>query len=118
MQTLPLANDVIAITGTPFPEPVVTSIIQNAALIGGDCLQSVVGPLYTAAVKWLAAHMVASAGETSGSLTSDKLGDAAQAYARAVTGAGLMGTVYGQQAIALVPCLSGIGMRQAKSWVL
>ena len=120
MPQLPSAADVIALTGTDFPVPFVGAIIQDAALIASDCLRGVDGDRQEAALKWLAAHLISSAGETSGTLTSDKLGDAAQTYAKTVTvtGAGLMGSAYGQQAIALLPCLSGIGMRTGKFLVL
>ena len=118
MPQLPSANDVITLTGTELTAPVVEAIIADAALIAAQCLDGVDGDRQEAALKWLAAHLVSSAGEASGSLTSDKLGDAAQTYAKSVTGAGLMGSAYGQQAIALLPCLSGIGMRTGKFVVL
>jgi len=118
MPQLPSANDVITLTGTELTAPVVEAIIADAELIAAQCLEGVDGDRQEAALKWLAAHLVSSAGNTSGSLTSDKLGDAAQTYAKSVTGAGLMGSVYGQQAIALLPCLSGIGMRTGKFVVL
>ena len=118
MPQLPSAADVIALTGSTLPEVVIEAVIDDAALIASACLEGVDGDRQEAALKWLAAHLVSSAGETSGSLTSDKLGDAAQTYAKTITGAGLMGSVYGQQAIALLPCLSGIGMRTGKFVVL
>ena len=118
MPQLPSAADVIAITGTSLPEVVVDAIITDAALIAAQCFEGVDGDRQEAALKWLAAHLVSSAGEANGSLTSDRLGDAAQTYAKSVTGAGLMGSAYGQQAIALLPCLSGIGMRTGKFVVL
>lgn len=117
-QTLPTASDVIALTETDLSEAVVYGIIADASVLAADCLSGVLDPAYTSVIKWLAAHMVASAGDSSGAMTSDRLGDAQQSFSRAVTGAGLMGTAYGQQAIALAPCLSGLGMRQAKTWVL
>ena len=118
MPQLPSAADVIALTGSGMSEAFVDAIIQDAALIASACLEGVDGDRQEAALKWLAAHLISSAGETSGSLTSDRLGDAAQTYAKTVTGAGLMGSAYGQQAIALLPCLSGIGMRTGKFVVL
>ena len=118
MTQIPTAFDVIALTGTDLPDHFVSAVIQDAALIASDCLKGVDGQRQEAALKWLAAHLLSSVGGTSEGLTSDKLGDAAQTYSRTVTGAGLMGTAYGQQAIAILPCLSGLGMRTGKFVVL
>lgn len=112
MPTLPSAADVIAITGTSLPETVVTALIQDAALVAANCISQYDGPRQTAIIKWLAAHMIASTAQGGESvLTSDKLGDASQTFARATLGAGLRGSMYGQQALALDPsgCLARKG---------
>lgn len=113
----PAASDVIALTGTSLPDAVVTTIIGNAGLIAAACLAGVSDERETAALLWLAAHLVAS---TNGSraITSWKLGDASHTYASATTGDGLSGTVYGQQAIALLPCLATLGRATASLEVI
>lgn len=101
MPTLPTASDVIALTETGLSAAVVTTLIDDAALVAGDCITGYADDRQTAIIKWLAAHMVASTDAGGGTLTSDKLGDASQSYARATMGDGLRGTIYGQQALAL-----------------
>lgn len=113
----PTASDVIALTGTDMPEAVVSAIIDDAALIAADCLSSVSDALETAALKWLSAHLIASTND-GGVIQSEKLGDASDTYSRAATGDGIMGTTYGQQAVALVPCLGRLGRPTAKVTVV
>lgn len=108
--SLPEASDVIALTGTKLPEPVVEAIINDAALMAYDCLADQSEEMQIAVVKWLAAHLVSMAGGgSSGMLTSRRLGDASKTYAVSASGDGLKGTVYGRQVIALLPCLSTLG---------
>ena len=115
----PSAQTVIDLTGTDLSEPAVSSIIDDAALIAGPCLSGVSDAVAASAVKWLAAHLVASTSDMgSATLTSDKLGDASQSWSRAKTGDALMGTSYGQQAVALIPCLARVGRAQASITVL
>lgn len=110
---------VIALTGCELSEPVVASIIEDAALIADPCLAGVPTIRANAAIKWLAAHLVASTSDQgSATLTSDKLGDASQSWARGQMGDGLMGTTYGQQAVALVPCLARVGRARASIEVI
>lgn len=101
MPTLPSAIDVISLTETSLAEAVVTSLIDDAALVAGDCIAGYSDDRQTSIIKWLAAHMVASTDAGGGTLTSDKLGDASQTFARATMSDGLRGTIYGQQALAL-----------------
>lgn len=115
----PDAQTVIDLTGTDLSEPVVTLIIEDAALIAGPCLSGVADDRATSAIKWLAAHLVASTSDGgAATLTSDKLGDASQSWARAQMGDGIVGSTYGQQAVALVPCLARVGRAQASVEVL
>lgn len=120
MPTLPTASDVIALTGTALPEAVVTSLIADAALVAGECLTGYSDDRQTAIIKWLAAHMVASTDAGGATLTSEKLGDASQTFARATMGEGLKGTIYGQQALALDinGCLAGRGKGRASVEVI
>lgn len=110
----PTAASVIAITGTKLSDAIVDSIIADAELIASSCLTAAGASdaLETSVVKWLAAHLVAST-SGNGTLTSRKLGDASKSYASTSLGDGLMGTAYGQQAVALLPCLATIGRAQA-----
>lgn len=106
MATLPTESEVIAITGTDFSEAVVDAIIADAALIAEGCISSYSDERQTAIIKWLACHLIAStngaSGTGSGSVTSSKLGDASESYAKsALTGEGLKATHYGQQALLL-----------------
>lgn len=101
MPTLPLASEVIDLTGTALSEAIVTTLISDAALIAGDCITPYSEERQTAIIKWLAAHMAASTDAGGGTLTQDKLGDASQSYARATLGDNLRGTIYGQQALIL-----------------
>lgn len=106
MPTLPTASEVIALTGTDFSEAVVDAIIEDAALIAEGCISAYSDARQTAIIKWLACHLIAStngaSGSGSGSVTSYKLGDASESYAKsALTGDGLASTHFGQQALLL-----------------
>lgn len=111
---LPTAAQVKAIVETALDDSVVDSIIADAALLAEHCLQGLSNDRQTAIVKWLAAHLIAST-DSSATLASSKLGDASESYVRATTGERLMGTTYGQQAIALDPngCLVKLGKAKA-----
>lgn len=104
----PDAADVIAITGTKLSSTIVELIINSAELMAADCLVGYDDDVQTAALLWLSAHLVAST-SGSGAVTSRKLGDASKSYATAQLGNGIMGTSYGQQAVALIPCLGLLG---------
>ena len=120
MPTLPTASDVIALTGTDMPDAVVESIIDDAALFAEGCIASYSAERQTAIIKWIAAHMVQST-SGGGSLQSQKLGDASETYARSsLSGDGLKGTHYGQQAIGLDPsgCLARKGRAPASVQVI
>lgn len=116
MPTLPTTSEVISLTGTQFPEEVVDSIIADAALMVERCISPLNEARQTAIIKWVSCHLIASTngadGSRGGAITSFKLGDASETYARAVlSGEGLKATFYGQQALALDPngCLARLG---------
>jgi hypothetical protein len=120
---LPTADDVRAIIETDKTDPQIEAIIADAALIAKACIADLDADVQKAIVKWLTAHLIASSAsgiEGGAQITSMKLGDASESYARASMGAGLAGTSYGQQALALDPngCLAQIGMRRAYFKVL
>lgn len=115
----PAASVVISLTGTDLPEPVVTAIIDDAALLAEKCLANFSSDRQVAALKWLAAHLIASTSDEGASVrSSEKLGDAADGFARAQLGNGIMGTTYGQQAVALAPCLGRLGRPTARVTVV
>jgi hypothetical protein len=110
---LPEPSDVIGLVGSGYSSAFVETIIADAAIIAARCLDGVDCATQKAALKWLAAHLIASTAD-GGVATSAKLGDAQDSYARAVMGNGIMGTTYGQQAIAILPCLGRAGRPQAR----
>lgn len=111
--TKPTAADVIALTGTDLSSAVVTQIIDDAALIG-SCVSALTSDEQEAALRWLAAHLVASTSDDGSQVVSSaKLGDASDSYARAKTSDGIAGSTYGQQAIAIAPCLARLGRAKA-----
>lgn len=113
----PSATEVTNLTGTELDQTVVSALIDDAALIAADCLSGVTDDVETAALKWLSAHLVAST-EEGGVRTSESLGDASESFVRAKVGDGIMGTTYGQQAVALLPCLGRLGCPSAKVTVV
>jgi len=112
MATNPDRRDVIALTGSTLSEDIVNAIIDDAALVVSGCIVNLDAARQTAIIKWVAAHMVASTSSGGGGvLSSQKLGDASESYARGELGKALNSSYYGQQAIALDPngCLRKIG---------
>lgn len=115
----PAASVVIALTGTELSEAVVSSIIDDAALIAAACLEPKSDEVQASALKWLAAHLIASTSDQESKVvTSTKLGDASDTFGAAQLSNGIMGTTYGQQAVALAPCLARLGRARAKITVV
>lgn len=111
----PDAATVLALTGLDIPVPVVESVIDDAALMADNaCMQGYPEERQRAIVKWLSAHLLTSTAG-GGMLSSEKLGDAQDSYARATLSDGLKGTTYGQQALLLDPngCLLKLGKSRA-----
>lgn len=112
----PDAADVIALMGTDLPEPVVQSLIDDAALIVERCIVGLPCERQRAILKWITAHLIASTGDESGEVrTSERLGDAADGFARGQLGDNIASTFFGQQALMLDPngCLNRIGKSRA-----
>lgn len=110
----PDGSDVIALTGTDLPESVVSAIINDAALAADGCLATLSSERQAAALKWLAAHMITATSDISSqSVTSSRLGDASDSYAKGTLGQGINSSFYGQQALAIAPCLAGFGMAKS-----
>ena len=113
----PTAQSVIDLTGTELPESVVDSIIGDAAIIGYACLSPLSADVQQAALKWLTAHLIAST-DSGASIKSESMGDASETYVRAQVKDGIAGTIYGQQAIAIAPCLAQLGRAKARITVV
>lgn len=110
------AAEVIALTGTKLPEPVVEAIIADAAVLAGPCIQALDAARRDAIIRWLSAHMVSTAdGGGTSTLSSRSLGDASKSWARGTLGEGLKSSFFGQQALALDPsgCLARLGKPRA-----
>lgn len=107
----PTAQSVINITGTALTESVVSSIIDDAELMAKECIKNEDSDKQEAVLRWLSAHLVTVS--QGGTLISDKLGDASQSYSAGELGDGLKSTMFGQQAIALSPCISRLGRSKA-----
>lgn len=117
----PTATEVIDLTGTELTEAQVTALIDDAALMVEACINTLSADRQSAIVKWVAAHLIQATGDDSGNvLSSTKLGDASDTFARGSLGDGLSGSYYGQQAIALDPngCLARLGRAKAKIQVV
>lgn len=117
--TLPTAAQVRAIITTDLTDDQIDSYVVDASLLVARCISVLDEVTQTTIIKYTAAHLIQSNGQASGegfantSVTSMKLGDASESYARAAVGSGMASTSYGQQAIALDPngCLLTIGQR-------
>ena len=112
--TTPTATQVRAAITTSLTDSQIDAIVSDAEVLleGCSAFASYSGAKQTAILKWVSAHLIASTNSPgSGSLTQKALGDANESYARPVLGPGMMGTTYGQQAIALDTsgCLANIG---------
>lgn len=94
-------------------------MIDDAELMGGDCIDQYGDSRRKAIIRWLAAHLIASGG-IDGALQSESLGDASESYARPQLGDALRGTTYGQQALSLDTkgCLSRVGKPKASIQVV
>lgn len=112
------AEAVINLTGSEMSTEAVEAIIEDARLMAGPCLDEVADDVADAAVKWLAAHLLASTSDTqAAALKSDTLGDASRTWQRPGGGDGLAATGYGQQAIYLLPCLARSSERRNVAWM-
>src|SRR6478609_5982002 len=123
---LPTPQDVKAIIPTDLSDAEVQVFINDAALLARRCIASLDAETQTVIVKYLAAHLIQSAGKSTGegfgnvAVTSMKLGDASETYSRAAAGLNIAGTYYGQQAIQFDPngCLAKLGQQRALFKVL
>ena len=119
MATKPTPTEVKTIIATSLDDASVQVFIDDAALIADQCpaVLSYPDDRQKAIVRWLTAHLIASANRSSGGgqLTSKALGDASESYAVGTAGTELASTSYGRQAIALDPsgCLERVGKTRA-----
>lgn len=118
--SLPTVEEVRSIIETDLDDAGVTLYINDAAALGKRCLTPLDPDLQKTILKWLTAHLIQLSGRSTGegfanvAVTSMKLGDASETYARAQLGSNVASTPYGQQAILLDPngCLARLGARQ------
>lgn len=117
---LPTAEDVRAIIQTDLTDQQIGVFIGHADLLSRNCIRRLPADLQKTILTYLTAHLIQSAGMSTGegfanvAVTSMRLGDASESYARAAVGTNLGGTYYGQQAIQLDPtgCLGRLGERK------
>lgn len=118
--SLPSPAEVKAIIPTDLDDTGVQGFIDDAAALGKRCLTPLDPDLQKTILKWLSAHLIQVAGKSTGegfanvAVTSMKLGDASESYARGAVGSNIASTPYGQQAVLLDPngCLARLGVRQ------
>jgi hypothetical protein len=118
--TLPTVEQVRAICPAPnLTDAQVQSFIDDAALMAEDCVSAQSAARQVGVIKWLAAHLISTAGvatgAASGVIQSQSLGDASESYAVAATADMLKGTAFGQQAMLMDPtgCLANLGKRKS-----
>jgi hypothetical protein len=117
---LPSPADVRTIIETDLDDTGVQGFIDDAAALARRCVTPLDEDLQKTILKWLAAHLIQVAGKSTGegfsnvAVTSMKLGDASETYARGQVGTNIASTPYGQQAILLDPngCLMRLGNRK------
>lgn len=113
----PTATEVKEIVSTSKSDAVVSSMIEDAALMAEKCITSLDGDRQEAILRYLTAHMIViSDGGGAGAVVSEKLGDAQRNYSAVPLGESLRSSGFGQQAIALDPngCLANIGKTATK----
>lgn len=118
--SLPTVDEVRSIVQTDLDDAGVQGLINDAAALATRCLTPLEPDLQKTILKWLTAHLIQILGKATGegfanvAVTSMKLGDASETYARASLGTNLGSTPYGQQAILLDPngCLARLGARK------
>lgn len=123
---LPTPADVKAIISTELTDDQIQGFINDAALLVKRCVSPLTPELQKTIIKYVAAHLIQSAGLSTGegfanvAVTAMKLGDASESYSRATAGTNLAGTWYGQQAIQFDPngCLLKLGERTVLMQVL
>ena len=115
----PTVAAVRVVISTTLAEDAVQSPIDDAAaLIDGQCacISTLPPETQEAIVKWVAAHLISTVKNAGGgTITSDRLGDAARTYATAGFGKQLASSAYGQNALLLdsTGCLARLGKARA-----
>ncbi len=111
---LPTVEAVRAIVKTSLDDAQVQVMIDDAALLVGGCITSLDAARQTSIIKYATAHLIASTGQggSAALLTSKRLGDASESYARpSGNSEGLASTAFGRNAINLdtTGCLGKMG---------
>jgi hypothetical protein len=104
----PTPSEVLELIGLDLHTSVVESFIDAAELLIEPCSDKLGAGRRTAVLKWVTAHLIYSTNDY-GTVSSESHHDVSVSYARPEMGEGLMGTMYGQQAILLADCLKRIG---------
>ena len=121
--TLPTVAAVRVIITTSLDDASVTAFITDAAAMVANCIASLDAAVQTTIVKYTTAHLISLSGNggTDALMTSKRLGDASESYARpSGDGAGLSSTSYGKMAIGFDPngCLATLGGKSVLMQVL
>lgn len=115
----PTVAAVRVVITTSLDDAAVQSLIDDAAaLIDGQCscIASLPSATQQSIVKWVAAYLISTVKQQGGgTLTSDRLGDAARTYSTTGFGKQLASSAYGQNALLLDPtgCLARLGKARA-----
>lgn len=100
--TLPSPADVKVIIKTALGDDAVQAFIDDAVLMVSPCVLGYLPDRQAAMIKWTAAHLIASSPGNGGqTLSSKRLGDAAESYVNVTAGDALMATNFGRQALSL-----------------
>lgn len=100
--TLPRVSDVRSIIKTSLSDSDIQGFIDDASTLAEGCISSLATSRQSLIIKYLTAHLIAMAGKggKDALVTSKKLGDASESYARGAAGEGYAGTPFGRQALA------------------
>lgn len=107
------------LTGSTASDTFVQTLIEDAAMLGGDCLAGIDGSKQETVIKYIAAHLMFLTGDdATGELASKSLGDASKSWNRAPLGKGMYASQYGKIAASLLPCLATLGNPTASIQVM
>lgn len=107
----PTPSEVRTVIKTAITDEQIQQFIDDAVLMTENCdiIATYSEAKQKAIVRWLAAHLIATQAPA---MKSQGIGDASESYESPITGEGLKGSRYGQQAILLDP--SGCLAKQGK----
>lgn len=116
-ETLPTPAEVRQIIATGLSDADIAAIIEDAALVVGECVASLDEDRAKAIIKYVTADIIASTVSTSGGgpRTAKALGDASESYSSGGIGQEFGKSAYWSRAMLLDPkgCLANLGRRRA-----